>query len=410
MRPVKKIMLLGSYGQTNLGDDLLLRNYLAYFSALGVERIEVSVSRASLIPASVRAAHPEARYFELYRTPLPRLLRMLLSVDAVIYGGGSVYKELYASTRRGRYGVITRVMVFNLLARALRRPVYNLNISIGHIGTRKGRWITRLGLLCSNRTLMRDSHSYEYAVKDLGLRPDRIVNSADGLFLSRDWQVPDEAAPAAAARGRTEAGRVIGVNLVSDIPDWIDRDAYLAAANELIARLLQRGDRVVLMPFQHDFTPSNDVAFMKESIDPGVREHPGCTFLSQVTIDDVKARFAQLDLFVGMRFHSLLLAAVTQTPFVGVAYDVKCSQFLAESAYDHWVELQDMTSDRMLEIVDSLARDTALATGPLGRAVAPRFAQVRADLAATIPSLALPPSAEPAPDRMGASQPAAPSG
>jgi polysaccharide pyruvyl transferase WcaK-like protein len=383
-------MLLGSYGQTNLGDDLLLRNYLEHFSVLGCREMHVSVSRTDLVPRSVRETYPQARYFELYRTPLLALVRMVLSVDAIVYGGGSVFKELYSSTRRGRYGVITRVMVFNLLARAMGRPIYNLNISIGHIGSRRGRWITRLGLLCSNRTLMRDGHSYRYAVRDLGLSPTRVVNSTDGLFLSRDWQGPGKPAAPRAGAPSPPGARVIGVNLVSDIPDWVDRKAYLAAANEFLRQLLERGDEVVLMPFQHDFTPGNDLAFMTESIDAAVLAHPGCRLLSQVTVDDVKARFGELDAFVGMRFHSLLLAAVTQTPFVGVAYDVKCSQFLSESAYDHWVELEDMTSARMLEVLDDLGGDAAGATRSLGEAVAPRFEQARTDLAAAIPALALP--------------------
>jgi polysaccharide pyruvyl transferase WcaK-like protein len=306
----------------------------------------------------------------------------VLTVDAIVYGGGSVYKELYASTRRGPYAVITRVMVFNLLARALRRPVYNLNISIGHIGSRKRRWITKLGLLSSNATLMRDERSYDYALGALRLNPSKIVNSTDGLFLSPEWDGAPRPAP-------SRSHPVIGVNLVSDIPDWIDRSAYLAAANEFLRRLLRRGDEVTLMPFQADFSPDNDRLFMAQEIDAAILEHPRCTFLRRVTIDDVQARFAELDLFVGMRFHSLLLADVTQTPFVGISYDVKCTRFLAESAYDHWVELEGLTADDLLTVLDALARTKASRTSALGEAVRPRFMQARADLAAAIPAFAL---------------------
>lgn len=385
-------MLLGSYGQTNLGDDLLLRNYLEHFVTLGCSEIDVSVSRADLIPDSIRRAFPQARCFELYRIPPLKLVRMLMGVDAVVYGGGSVFKELYSSTSRGRYGVITRVMMFNALARLLRRPIYNLNISIGHIGTRAGRWITRLGLALANRTLMRDGHSHAYAVRDLGLSPAKVVSSTDGLFLSRHWQEERLPSPVDGEPSRRCAdpggSRMIGVNLVSDIPDWVDRDAYLEAANHFLAGLLERGDELVLMPFQHDFTPGNDLAFMSASVDPGVLAHPRCRLLERVTIDDVKARFAELDAFVGMRFHSLLLAAVTGTPFVGVSYDVKCTQFLAESAYDHWVELDGMTSAAVLTALDRLTGDSAAATSALSAAVAPRFTQAQDDLARAIPAFA----------------------
>ena len=87
-------------------------------------------------------------------------------------------------------------------------------------------------------------------------------------------------------------------------------------------------------------------------------------------------------------FHSLLLAAVTQTPFVGISYDVKCTRFLAESGYDHWVELEGLTADGLVSVLDTLAATRASGTGALAEAVRPRFTQARADLAAAIPAFA----------------------
>jgi len=140
--------------------------------------------------------------------------------------------------------------------------------------------------------------------------------------------------------------------------------------------------------FQAGFSPDNDRVFMAQEIDAAILEHPRCTFLPRVAIDDVQARFAELDLFVGMRFHSLLLAAVTQTPFVGISYDVKCTRFLAESAYDHWIELEGLTADGLVSVLDALADTRASGTSALGEAVRPRFTQARADLAAAIPAFA----------------------
>jgi polysaccharide pyruvyl transferase WcaK-like protein len=376
-------MLLGSYGQTNLGDDLLLSNYLKYFRELGCERLLVSASNVDHIPRSLRDTYPSAEYFEPYRTPWRRLARMVLATDVIVYGGGSVYKELYASTGRERYGVIIRVMLFNLFVRALRRPIYNLNISIGHLVTRRGRLFTRLGLLACRRTLVRDRRSYEFAVQDLRLNSSKVIHSTDGLFLNDEWNTP---APARRAPGAD--GLVVGVNIVSDVPDWIDRTRYLAAVNGLLSRLLARGDRVVLLPFQLDFSPSNDHAFMLERIPAAIRDRPNCYLRRDIGIDTVTAAFAELDLFVGMRFHSLVLAAATCTPFLGISYDVKCSTFLTENAYPHWVDLESATSDTLIEALDQLSRERAAVARSLRRAIAPLFTQARADLARAVPELA----------------------
>jgi hypothetical protein len=72
---------------------------------------------------------------------------------------------------------------------------------------------------------------------------------------------------------------------------------------------------------------------------------------------------------------------------VGISYDVKCTRFLAESAYDHWVELEGLTADGLVSVLDALAGTRASGTSALGEAVRPRFTQAPADLAA-IPAFA----------------------
>jgi polysaccharide pyruvyl transferase WcaK-like protein len=143
------------------------------------------------------------------------------------------------------------------------------------------------------------------------------------------------------------------------------------------------------VPFQKDFSPSNDYAFMLANIAPSILEHPNCSLRADVSVDNVTAVFAELDQFVGMRFHSLVLAATTGTPFVGISYDIKCETFLAESAYDHWIALEDVDAGRLLDALDRLDAGPSDGTRPLEAAVSPLFAQARSDLAAALPETAL---------------------
>lgn len=115
MNSEKTVLLLGSYGQTNIGDDLLMWNYLTLLRESGFTKIHVNVNTPANIPAPVRREFPNLKIVLTYKTKLKDWFRLLGTVDYVVYGGGTIYKELYGSTGRGKYSVIWRIMVFTFL-------------------------------------------------------------------------------------------------------------------------------------------------------------------------------------------------------------------------------------------------------------------------------------------------------
>lgn len=335
---MKSALLLGSYGQTNLGDDLLMWNYLSYLRDRGYDRLYANAARADLLPAIITESFADLRVIETYRTSPADWLRILRDVDVIVYGGGTMYKEMYGSTGRRRHAVTLRMAAVNSLARLSGVPVYNLNIGIGTIRTRLGRMINRRGLRASSYTIFRDQQSYDYARRVLKLSADRIAVSTDGLFLDTSWQRHRllRALPAADARPR------IGVNLLSDIPDWVDRAHYLATVRELINKLISDGYAVIGIPFQHEYNEHNDHAFMANEVQPYVIDAEHWRLLDSVQLDTVGSVIAGCDAVIGMRFHSLVLATAIGTPFVGIAYDTKCKRYADEIGYPHMVDIEDL--------------------------------------------------------------------
>jgi polysaccharide pyruvyl transferase WcaK-like protein len=368
--PKKKVLLLGSYGQTNLGDDLLMWNYLTWLKERGFEHIITNVDKAERVPAIIRQSYPDVHMLETYRTGIIAWLRVLRQVDCVVYGGGTIYKELYGSTGRFKHAVTLRMMVLNCLARLMGAKVYHLHIGIGSIKTRTGRLIARLGLRAATYTIFRDQQSYEYARGTLGLPPKRICQSTDGLFIDQRWKNVWHEAPAMPHKKR---GKVIGINLLSDIPDWVNRQHYLATARKLIRRLCQAGHSVVLVPFQHAASPSNDLAFIQKEIVPHIQGQDGWQLLKSVQIDEIGSLMSQCDVFIGMRFHSLLLATVTHTPFVAIMYDTKCERFVSEIDYPHAVKLEDLTLAAVETACNDALRETRQIKHMLGRVRAAQY-------------------------------------
>lgn len=342
---MKKILLLGSYGQTNLGDDLLMYNYLSFLKDRGYEQIYANAVRPDLIPKIIYQEFPELKIVETYKTSTSDWIKILRQVDAAVYGGGTIYKEMYASTGRNKHGVTLRMMGFNNLARLLKVPVYNLNIGTGSIKTELGRAISRQGLMASRYTILRDQKSYDYATEMLKIPKNKVCASTDGLFLNHKWENVWHEQP---LKNLKKGKAVIGLNMLSDIPDWIDRPHYIKTMRDLVNKLTEDYN-VVLIPFQHDFSDNNDHAFIQQEIVPQIKPKTGWQLLPKVEIDNVSSILAQCDAVLGMRFHSLLLATAINTPFVALAYDTKCVRFTEEVSYSHIVKLEEVTVPRILK-------------------------------------------------------------
>lgn len=319
----KTALLLGSYGQTNLGDDLLLRNHIYYLQKLGFTEIIINANEAALVPSSLRKM---VTIRSTYRTSILTWLRLIRTCDVVVYGGGTIYKELYKSTGRTRYSVVLRIAVFNLICWLLRCSVVNLNVGIGHLDTWFGKFLTKIALQTSTLTVFRDRRSYAYAHNELAVRGKKIRSGYDALFLDDYWLASDT--PKKSAHPVT-----VGLNFLSDIPDWVDRGQYIESVVALIDHLTHQNCQVRFLPFQVDFNQNNDLVFYNQIIRPKLQAPTRVMVVEELSIENVLQHYKDLDILVCMRLHAMILATATATPFLGIEYDTKCTRFLREINY-----------------------------------------------------------------------------
>lgn len=367
----KTALLLGAYGQTNLGDDLLMYNYLEYVQELGFTEVYVNASEVIHIPPAIAEKFPHLHVFETYHTSFARMFGLMRRADAIFYGGGTVYKELYSSTGRSPYTVILRVMLFNVLAAAMGKKVIGLHIGIGTLKTALGRWITARALSSSTKTTFRDETSFVFARDVLKVPPARIAQSTDGLFLNPQWQRPW--LHATLPRAAKSAKHIVGVNVLSDIPDWVNREQYLKTVCTFVRGLLARGDFVIFLPFQTAFNEHNDLAFIKSEIVPHIRQFKNYHVADDLDLSNVVSYLQQIDVLVGMRFHSLLLATAASTPFLAIAYDTKCWRFVTEINYPYAQKIEDLDVVELQNLYQRLLAHTGEAKKQLARAAAENF-------------------------------------
>lgn len=341
----KSVLLLGSYGQSNLGDDLLMWNYLELLRKRGFRTIYVNANTAEFIPKPVREKYPDLQIIDTYHTTIFNYIKFIKKVDCIVYGGGTLYKELYASTGRSKYSVVVRMMGFNVLAKILGTKLYHLNIGIGSLKTRTGRFLSKIAISAATTSIFRDQRSYDYAKDVLKVSDRKIEKSTDGLFLNPIWKKPWR--HASLRIDKTKYKQVVGVNVLSDIPDWVDRDHYIQVMQQFVIELLDAGNYVIFVPLQHRFNPRNDLVFTHEMFDHVLRHRTGYKIIEEAPIDLISSYLQQCDVFVGMRFHSLLLATVNKVPFVAVAYDTKCWRFIEEVEYTHAIKIEDLELDAL---------------------------------------------------------------
>jgi len=344
-----KVLLLGSYGQTNLGDDLLMYNMLQLLEQRGYTKVYLNISDKSLLPPEVDARFGHMiEMFETYGASPLKLLRVLGSVGAIVYGGGTIFKDLYASTGRGKHSVVMRIAIMNILARMMRVKVYHLCIGIGSIRTRTGRFLTKLALNAARHSYFRDEESYVYARDTLHISAEKITHSTDGIFIGTAWGEYGKVKLPGKSTGLT-----VGVNALSDIPDWVDRESYINEMCGFLTGLVDRGARIVFVPFQTAFNPHNDLTFIQNELTGGLPEE------SYVIYDDMKLSalhplFTQFDLFVGMRFHSLLVSSIYSVPFLAIEYDTKCTRLIHDMQYPYSLALEKFNARDAMKQFDAL--------------------------------------------------------
>lgn len=311
-----RVVMLGTHGQYNIGDELLLATFLRQ---LGTQHDYVV---NTYDPADTAARIDPDYRVELINTAGDRLalLRHLRRADAVVFAGGSILKELSAATGRNRYATLLMILAVVTATRVIgRAPMAMLNIGVGPIRTRFGRWLA--GRILNQVTLVtvRDAGSAALCER-IGVRRP-VVSSTDAVFsVEPEWLRGGAPRPAA------ETGTLrIGLSLNHDIDtpeNWEHVVATLAqAVRELGA---ERAIEVHGLPMQSRGKTHDDATVLRDFAEriapvPFVEHRPD-------DIVEVARIIEQCDLIVAERLHAIITSAKLGVPVVPLAYDVKVRQ------------------------------------------------------------------------------------
>jgi len=340
-RTQKKILLLGAFGQQNLGDELLLSQCL---QTLPREQCIV----ASADPERTTKEHAVAT---LPRHGIPlRLLSALLHSRVVIVGGGDQFKMMKAVMQRSRYSLLLLDALLASVTRIFRKHLFFVGVGIGAIPTRFAHFLTRWTLQRADVVLFREEQSYRIALK---IAPQaHTALGTDLAFLTPPL-------PALSPRGGARESSVLGIApcVHLDNADAYDHVAKeIAQATEMF--LGNASDRkVTFLPFQKGFAQHHDILVSRE-ITAKMQRTERCTIAEDLNLTNVHTLYTSLDCVWGMRLHSIILACLHAVPFIALIYDVKVKNFLEEISCTEWGIPLDacFTAEKLMALQNKLEK------------------------------------------------------
>jgi len=326
-------LLLGYYGNRNLGDELMLfalerwlREQDVHVTALS-EHPEVTAARTN-VPAVLNVPLlGQWNWRQSYlRGSAFRVAAALARADALIVGGGDLIRD--ESGWRGFSYVIEKIA----LAHAIGKPVYFVNVGIGVPSSPGRRRVLAWALRRARRIIVRDRRSFELCAalgcaRTTVLAPDIAAHVPTLLERAAAGATPPESSP------RAEPANAAPYALVSLLgnPNVFGRYPFGDAQTASLAAALDRvvdeaGLAVRFLPFQRA-QDGDDNRIHVEVTRRMARSARATIEPETPRIAEALRLFAGARLVVAMRLHAAILGATFAKPCVVLPYDVKCSEF-----------------------------------------------------------------------------------
>ena len=305
----KRILIAGYYGFDNGGDELILFFLLKELKKLN-SKAEITVLSGD--PSKTGNSY---KVKAINRWNPLSVAAAVFHTDLFVFGGGGLLQDLTSSWSIYYYlGLI-------LLAKLFFKKVLLLFQGVGPIRRKIIRKVTGIVLGLVDLITVRDEFSkFELAKLNgnlsVSIVPDPVFN-LDRFAFRKGAAVNERPA--------------IGVSLQGGGKDERFRGVVREICDELVRRMEAK---IIFIPF-HKW---EDLKISKDIITKGTNDYQ--LFLWQEVWDLFKI-YDKIDLILGMRLHSIILACLLRKPFVAISlpkihplYDPKVEGFLELLGYE----------------------------------------------------------------------------
>lgn len=330
MKPYR-LCVLGSNSGRNAGDAAILSSIVDNFLALSpdyafeVPTIKPSYVRNSFAGLPVRPVSilPWTGSLRLLG---PTTLLSILRSDAVLITDAIIFDYRLFNPAFNYLILLAAVIPF---ARLFRKKIVCFCVGIGPLDRPLGRRITRMIANFSDAIMAREESSRELLLQ-VGVPAERMPEVfADVAFINSPAP-PERAAAILREHGIGPEEPILGVNVNAYLDRWLgsasslDRAGFIAEfARALDAVIEGCGPRVVFV-----ITQVMDLRIAAEIRDRMTnRDRVPIVSNRNLSNQEIMAVLGRMSLFIGMRLHSLILAATMGAPVLPLAYAPKVRHF-----------------------------------------------------------------------------------
>ncbi len=334
------ILVSGYYGFDNAGDEAILTALLTDVRNLQPD------AQITVVSGNPPDTEMEYGVHAVHWQDVSAIARTAKNADFMILGGGGLFQDHWPPRPEHlltpRHANIDNWAGFALLARLTDTPLMIYAVGVGPLTTPAGRDYTRLAFAQAAAISVRDEESLG-PLTEAGVDTARIVVTADPAYLLEPASVESPMSTAIAVALRPWG-------------EHPTRAAWVTEAATGLDAVIDRLDvDLTFIPFQRSVAPiENDGA-----IAAVVCEH--MAHIDRTTIirsdhgpSEIAGLLAGSELVVGMRLHSIELAATAFTPVVALGYDPKVGHAMHDLGLDDlMIELTDLTAQRLADTISS---------------------------------------------------------
>lgn len=324
-----KIAIIGNYGATNIGDDAILKALLeqleghkvTVFSAYPeMTRTLFGIRAVSLFPLGFRS---------FWRNDIKASFQSLKECDTVILGGGGLFQDSYL------YACFLWAWQVFWVSK-LKKPLFIYATGVGPLKTRIGRWLTRWAYGQADVITVRDQYSAD-ELKKTGLKQE-IHITADPVF---NFKKPD-----------TIKNRSKNTYIVSLRP-WLQYNQKIISVFISFLQELKevKGAEFIFVSMQQ--IKQQDLQILK----PLVSKLGGELYLPN-HFSDLLQIMETAEFAIGMRFHFMVAALLTQTPLLPVSYAPKTEEIFGDSQLHAYISrVSDLNETKLRSDLKKLSVD-----------------------------------------------------
>jgi len=322
-----KIAVIGNYGATNIGDDAILTAILGELAGHKITVFSAYPEMTKPLFGTKAAPLFPLGFRSIYRNGFKKSIEALKKCDVVILGGGGLFQDnrLYAC-------FLWAWQIFWI--KLLKKPLFIYATGVGPLKTWIGRWLTRWAYKKADVITVRDQYSANI-LKKIGLKREVYV-TADPVFKFKKPEF---------AKTRTKHTFIISLR------PWLKyNQRILSIFSSFLQELKEtKGAEFIFVSMQQ--IKEHDL----QMIEPLVSKLGGELYLPN-HFSDLLQIMETAEFAIGMRFHFMIAAILTQTPLLPVSYAPKTEELFEDSELRSYVShVADLSGERLREDLKKLS-------------------------------------------------------